>query len=185
MTCVKKIVLWGMSTLTVLVLLFGYRTSTSSSAATAGGTPSAESPVGGGAGATSASGSATSGTGTGDGGAAASGSGPSSTSPRSSAPSPSASSPATTTVTGAAADTRYGPVQVQLTVASRKITAVRVVEYPDSSGRDQRINAEALPVLVRETLAAQSARIDMVSGATYTSDGYVSSLQSALDKAGI
>jgi uncharacterized protein with FMN-binding domain len=76
-------------------------------------------------------------------------------------------------------------VQVQLTVSAGKITAVEVVEYPNSNGKDQQINAQALPMLVKETLSAQSAKIDMVSGATYTSDGYITSLQSALDKAGL
>jgi uncharacterized protein with FMN-binding domain len=76
-------------------------------------------------------------------------------------------------------------VQVQLTVASGKITNVSVVEYPNNNPRDQEINAQALPILVQETLSAQSAHIDMVSGATVTSDGYLQSLQSALDKAGL
>jgi uncharacterized protein with FMN-binding domain len=76
-------------------------------------------------------------------------------------------------------------VQVRITVSGGKVTAVDVVEYPDSNGRDQEINARALPVLVQETLQAQSAKIDMVSGATYTSDGYLTSLQSALDQAGL
>jgi uncharacterized protein with FMN-binding domain len=62
---------------------------------------------------------------------------------------------------------------------------VSVIEYPTSNGKDQQINARALPVLVQETLKAQSADVDMVSGATYTSDGYVTSLQSALDQAGL
>jgi uncharacterized protein with FMN-binding domain len=88
-------------------------------------------------------------------------------------------------VTGDAADTRWGPVQVQLTVTGGTITAVSVVEYPDNNGKDKQINARALPILVRETLKAQSADIDMVSGATVTSDGYVESLQSALDQAGL
>jgi uncharacterized protein with FMN-binding domain len=60
-----------------------------------------------------------------------------------------------------------------------------VIDYPSSNGKDQQINARALPVLVQETLDAQSADIDMVSGATYTSDGYTESLQSALDQAGL
>jgi uncharacterized protein with FMN-binding domain len=76
-------------------------------------------------------------------------------------------------------------VQVQLTVQARRITAVKVVDYPANNRRDEEINARALPVLVKETLSAQSADIDMVSGATVTSDGYVRSLQSALDQAGI
>ena len=76
-------------------------------------------------------------------------------------------------------------MQVQLTVSGGKVTAVDVVEYPNSNGRDQEINAQALPILVKETLSAQSAKIDMVSGATYTSEGYLTSLQSALDQAGL
>jgi uncharacterized protein with FMN-binding domain len=76
-------------------------------------------------------------------------------------------------------------VQVQLSVANGTVTAVSVVEYPDNNGKDKSINARALPILVRETLKAQSAEIDMVSGATVTSEGYLESLQSALDKAGL
>ena len=90
---------------------------------------------------------------------------------------------ATDAVTGSAVDTRWGPVQVRITVAGGRITAVDVVEYPSNNPKDQEINAYALPVLVKETLAAQSADIDMVSGATVTSDGYLQSLQSALDEA--
>jgi uncharacterized protein with FMN-binding domain len=101
------------------------------------------------------------------------------------APAKATTSTYTGTVTGAAADTRWGPVQVRVTVASGKITAVDVVQEPDGNGRDREINADAVPTLVSETLQAQSAQIDMVSGATYTSDGYVTSLQSALDQAGL
>ncbi|WGY04828.1 MULTISPECIES: FMN-binding protein [unclassified Nocardioides] len=89
------------------------------------------------------------------------------------------------TVTGDVAQTRWGPVQVALSVDGGTITAVQVPQYPDGNGHDQEINSRALPVLVRETLAAQSASIDMVSGATVTSTGYRQSLQSALDKAGL
>jgi uncharacterized protein with FMN-binding domain len=88
-------------------------------------------------------------------------------------------------VTGAAADTMYGPVQVRITVRSGKITAAQAVEYPENSPRDQQINAYAIPALNQETVAAGSATIDMVSGATYTSQGYITSLQSALDQAGL
>jgi uncharacterized protein with FMN-binding domain len=86
-------------------------------------------------------------------------------------------------VTGAVAQTRWGPVQVRLKISGGKITAADAVQYPNGNGMDQRINSYALPVLAREVLAAQSANIDLVSGATVTSDGYVSSLQSAIDKA--
>jgi len=88
-------------------------------------------------------------------------------------------------VTGQMVMTRYGPVQVALTTSNGTITGVTVVRYPDSDGRDIEINQHALPILVQETLDAQSASIDMVSGATYTSAGYEESLQSALDQAGL
>ena len=90
-----------------------------------------------------------------------------------------------TTVTGDTAQTRWGPVQVQITVAGGKITDVTPVQYPNGNGRDQEINSYALPVLAQEALAAQSADIDHVSGATVTSDGYVQSLQSAIDQANL
>ena len=168
--------MWLMSTLTVLVLLFGYHTSTSSTAAAAGGNSSVATPYTGST-STPTAGSSSSST---DAGSS------SSSSSSGSATAASPSSAATSgTVTGTAADTRWGPVQVQLTVANGSITNVSVVEYPDSNGRDQEINAQALPILIQETLKAQSANIDMVSGATYTSDGYVTSLQSALDQAGL
>ncbi|MET0229278.1 MAG: FMN-binding protein, partial [Actinomycetes bacterium] len=86
---------------------------------------------------------------------------------------------------GTSADTRWGPVQVQLTVSGGRITAVDVIEYPSGNHKDQEINADAIPTLVDETLTAQNANIDMVSGATVTSDGYRQSLQGALDEAGL
>jgi uncharacterized protein with FMN-binding domain len=91
----------------------------------------------------------------------------------------------TVTVTGSAASTRYGPVEVQVTVTNGKITDVEAVEYPTASARDRSINARAIPELNSETQTAQSAKIDLVSGATYTSRGYITSLQSALDQAGV
>ena len=89
------------------------------------------------------------------------------------------------TFTGAAWPTIYGPVQVQITVKGGKLSAVNAVEYPTETPRDDQINSFAIPELNSEALAAGSAKIDTVSGATYTSGGYVGSLQSALDKAGI
>ena len=65
-----------------------------------------------------------------------------------------------------------------------QISAVDVLQYPQGNRKDQQINAYALPILVQDTLSAQSANIDMVSGATVTSEGYVQSLQAALDEAG-
>lgn len=87
------------------------------------------------------------------------------------------------TYAGDTTRTRYGPVQVQITVSGGKITDAQALQYPDSNGRDQQINAHAIPLLVSETVQGQSAHIQMVSGATYTSDGYTSSLQSAIDQA--
>ncbi len=89
------------------------------------------------------------------------------------------------TVAGPVVQTQWGPVQVQVTTAGRSITDVTVLQHPDGNPQDAAINGYALPVLVRETLDAQSAAIDMVSGATVTSSGYVQSLQAALDKAAL
>ena len=97
----------------------------------------------------------------------------------------STSSGTASAVTGSVASTRWGPVQVSITVTDGKITAVDVPQYPTGNGKDRQINASALPILTKETLSAQSADIDMVSGATVTSEGYVQSLQSALDQAGL
>ena len=89
------------------------------------------------------------------------------------------------TIVGDAAPTRYGDVQVQITVSGDTITDIVAVRYPNSDRRDQMINQYAIPQLISEALAAQSAQIDSVSGATFTSDGFVTSLQSAITKAGL
>jgi uncharacterized protein with FMN-binding domain len=70
-------------------------------------------------------------------------------------------------------------------VKGGKVTAAKAVEYPQDTPRDSQINAFAIPVLDREAASVGSAAIDMVSGATYTSRGYITSLQSALDQAKI
>jgi uncharacterized protein with FMN-binding domain len=90
---------------------------------------------------------------------------------------------ATRTVTGTVANTTYGPMQVQVTLAGTKITKVTVLQRTDTGAESDQIDANAIPQLTSETLAAQSAHIDAVSGATYTSSGYIQSLQSALDQA--
>jgi uncharacterized protein with FMN-binding domain len=87
------------------------------------------------------------------------------------------------TVNGAPADTQYGPVQVQITVQKGRITRAVALEYPQDAQQSRDINSQAIPQLNQETLKAQSAQIDTVSGATYTSGGYQQSLQSALDAA--
>ncbi|MCX5210384.1 FMN-binding protein [Kitasatospora sp. NBC_00240] len=87
------------------------------------------------------------------------------------------------TVTGTAANTRFGPVQVKVTLDGTKITKVEAIQYPTQDRRDQEINSYAVPLLDQEAVDAQSADIDVVSGATFTSQGYTTSLQSALDQA--
>ncbi|GLP72544.1 FMN-binding protein [Streptomyces sp. TUS-ST3] len=87
------------------------------------------------------------------------------------------------TVTGAVSQTQYGPVQVRITVAGGKITNAEAVQAPKGGTSDQK-TALSIPKLNQEVVAAGSADIDSVSGATYTSEGYKKSLQSALDQAG-
>lgn len=186
----KRIVYALMATVTGLVLLFSYRTSVAPETASAlsdvapvssGTTAAAPAPTPSSTATASPSASASSGS-SGSSGSAASGSSSGSTSSGSTGQTPS-SGLRDGTYTGAAANTRYGPVQVQITVSGGSITDVQVPEYPSSNGRDQQINSRALPTLMDETIQAQSAQVDMVSGATYTSTGYRTSLQSALDQA--
>jgi len=153
----RRIALVGMSTLSGLVMVFSYHTSTNSSAAVvaAAGTTSSGTPSGTSSGTTSG--------GTTSGGTTATGS--------------------SGTYTGDAVQTRWGIVQVQVTVANGKITKSEAVQYPNQNPRDQEINAYAVPQLNSEVVAQQSASIDSVSGATVTSNGYTTSLQSALDQA--
>src|SRR3989440_3025613 len=86
---------------------------------------------------------------------------------------------------------RYGSLQVVITVkkttvgkrVTRKVTAVSVPVYPNHSGRSQYISENAIPILRSEALRAQSANVSLISGATYTSEAFASSLQSAILKA--
>jgi major membrane immunogen (membrane-anchored lipoprotein) len=170
----KRITFWLLSTLSVVVLLFGYD---ASSTTTTASPPAIVSGTGGSTGTSSSSsgsssGSSGSGTTSGSSSGSSSGNGGGSTS-------------GSTNVTGAVASTQWGPVQVELTVSGGKITQVDVVQYPSGNPKDQEINDYALPILVQETTDQQSADIDMVSGATVTSVGYIQSLQSALDQANL
>ena len=156
----RRVILAICATAVALVLLLSFKTHTQSSAASsaavAGPAPGSESSEPGGTPAAAAS------------------------------PTGSASAAGTAkTVDGTAWPTVYGPVQVRITVRDGKITAVSAPEYPQETPRDQQINAFAIPQLNAEALAADSASIDAVSGATYTSQGYIASLQSAVDKAGL
>ena len=87
------------------------------------------------------------------------------------------------TVTGSLVQTRFGPVQVQVTIASGKIADITALQLPSDRQRSAEISQVVEPMLRSEALAAQSAQIDLISGATYTSDAYAQSLQSALDQA--
>lgn len=171
----KRITWWAMSTLTLLVLLFSYRTSTEAVAAGGAGasntvamqqnTTTGQSEAG-------STQTTTSGSGTGSG----------STPAASASTSGSAKS---ATYTGTSVDTRWGPVQVRITVAKGKVTSSEAIVYPSENSRDQEINSVAIPTLNSEAMGTTTSSIDMVSGATYTSTGYIQSLQSALDQAHI
>lgn len=100
------------------------------------------------------------------------------------APSRAASAP-TGTFRGAVVQTQYGPVQVAVVVRNGRIDDVRALQLTDRGGRSVAISAAAAPKLRVEALTKQSAHIDTISGATYTSDGYKQSLQAALDRAGL
>ena len=153
----RRITLAVVATAAVLVLLFSYRTSTSGPLA-ASSSPSRAHVVSGG-GSTGATSAAASG------------------------PPPSAAGSGTVVVDGNAEATRYGPVQVEVSIAAGKITAVKAIQYPTDTRLDQEINNQAIPELASQVLSAQNAHIDGVSGATYTTEGYITSLQSALDAA--
>lgn len=91
------------------------------------------------------------------------------------------STPTNKTVTGSVIQTQYGPVQVRAVVSDGKLTEVTPVQLPNDNPHSQQISNFAAPQLRQEALKAGNAHIDIVSGATYTSDGYAQSLQSALN----
>jgi uncharacterized protein with FMN-binding domain len=158
----RRVIFATLSTIVGLIMLLSFKTHTATSAAVA---PSPAVSTPGASPATSNS--------------ATGGAGSATTTPSS------GSGSGTKTITGSAAQTRYGPVQVRITVANGQITSAQAVEYPRESPRDSQINSYAIPRLNQEAAATKSANIDMVSGATYTSDGYISSLQSAMNQAGL
>jgi uncharacterized protein with FMN-binding domain len=97
---------------------------------------------------------------------------------------PTPASTATKTVNGDAVQTRFGPVQVAVTFSGTRITKLNVLQVPQESGRDMEITSYSVPVLTQEVMSSQSANVDTVGGATYTSEGYLQSVQSAIDKLG-
>jgi uncharacterized protein with FMN-binding domain len=99
------------------------------------------------------------------------------------APSPAPAAPAAPrTIDGDPEQTPYGAIQVAVTFSGTTITSTRELQSPNEGGRSGEINSYAAPSLKKEVISAQSARIDTVSGATYTSQGYAQSVQSAIDK---
>lgn len=175
----RRAIVAGTATVSGIVLLLGLKPHGSGSALGASSfSIGSGSSAGAGAAAPTTSAPATGNASSGSGGQSSA----SSAAPKSAPSTPTNSG--TKTVTGDAADTRYGPVQLQVTFSGKKISSINVLEYPTESFRDQQINSYALPILNQEAMSAQSAHIDVVSGATYTSDGYAQSLQSAIDKAG-
>ena len=184
----KRIAYAALATVSGLVLLFSYRTSTGAEIPTANAAaPAASTGASGSASGTGSNSGPESGTGSNtDSSDSASGSGSASGSDATGGTTGSSTTSSGLkdgTFTGDAASTRYGPVQVQVTVSGGRIASVDVVEYPNENPRDRQINQQAVPMLISETTSAQSAQIDMISGATYTSRGYQQSLQSALDQA--
>jgi uncharacterized protein with FMN-binding domain len=177
----RRVILAIICTAVGLVLLLSFKTRGSAGLASSGLTT----PTGqGGTSASPSAASGSSGTSGSSGSSGSSGTSGSGSSGKKSSSS-TASSTASETVAGDVVQTIYGPIQVTITVKDGKITAVNVPEYPDGTMRDEQINSFALPELVQETISANSASIDSVSGASYTSQGYISSLQSAIDKAGL
>jgi uncharacterized protein with FMN-binding domain len=108
---------------------------------------------------------------------------PPATRPLPTSSSPTTTSGATRTVDGDPVDNRYGTVQVRVQLSGNTITDVTPLQMPFDREHSAEISQQAEPYLRQESLQAQSAQIDIVSGATYTSDSYAQSLQSALDKA--
>jgi uncharacterized protein with FMN-binding domain len=169
----RRITLWFVSTVAVLVLLFSYHTSTSGPAAP----PAAHAPADDAPGIVSGPGGSTPAP------------TPTSGEDDGATPTPGATSapntPSTkdTVVNGTVADTRWGPVQVRVRISGGRITDVSTLRLPSGNRTDRDINNYAVPLLRQEVLTAQSANIDTVSGATVTSNGYRESLQAALDAA--
>ena len=176
----RRIAIALMSTVSGLVLLFSYHTSLgpgdNTAVAQTGDDGTSSAPDDG-----TANG-AGDGTGAGDGSASAS----ASPSPTQGDQNGQPSQPAqgvSGTFTGNRVQTQWGPVRVRIVVAKNKIVKAVALEYPTENHHDEEINSWAIPQLQDATVQANGAHIDALSGATVTSQGYLTSLQSALDKA--
>lgn len=174
----RRIVLAVAGTITGLVLVLGYPTSLNRSTTVAATGAAAEGTTDSGAssgqddtGGSSGSGSESSGSGSGSSDSGSSGT--------------AGSSSVSGTFTGASVQTRYGAVQVEIVVVDGAVTSADAIRYPDRDHESAQINSWAVPALNDEVVSAQSADISMISGATVTSTGYLTSLQSAFDQAGL
>lgn len=187
----KRIVIAAMSTLSAVVLVLLYPTSTNRPAhsVSAGGSGATGTTSGASAGVTTSGAASGTTSGTTTGAAAGTGttdtSGTAATDPSATTTTPAAAAPAgpTGTFDGAEVNTRWGVVQVEIVVENGVITSADAIQHPSGERESEQINSFAVPQLNSEVVAAQSASIDMVSGATVTSRGYLTSLQDAIDQA--
>lgn len=169
----RKIITGLMGTISGVALLFSYHTSTATQAATVAARATEDSQ----------SAATTPNAAESQGSSSSSSSGSTASEPSPSGQATESTAGVSGTFTGDAVQTRYGAVQVEITVQDGVITSSAAIQYPNRDRHDQQINSYAVPVLNAEAVDAQSAHIDAVSGATYTSVGYVRSLQSAIDEA--
>ena len=176
---VSRLVGAGLATLAGVVAVFLYPTSTNQPAPGHDTVAGPAGPTSGSSGGSGSQQSAANGTSSGSGSSA----GSSSTGSSSGGSGSSSGSNASGTFTGDVEQTRWGPVQVKITVAGGKVTAADAVRYPDGNGRDYQINSYAIPALNQEAVGTTTGKIDAISGATVTSGGYIASLQSAIDQA--
>lgn len=156
----QRIILWLASTIASLVLLFGYSTSTAGTASMVQAAPAIPGPQA------------------------------SATPTTPATPTPEPLTPAkkavpSKTYTGKAVDTRYGPVQVEITTEGESVTDVKALQMPWSNGEDKAINGRAVPELNAQVVDGNPHTVHTVSGASYTSPAYIDSLQSALDQANL
>jgi uncharacterized protein with FMN-binding domain len=186
----RRIVVWVVGTMAGLVLLFSYHTSTEGQVVTTAATGAAAAGVVTGGGSTPGSSSTSTAA---PAPTAAPPRGPDPTTPPTSAPhttAPPATAPPTTVprnlvVNGQAYQTRWGIVQVQVTISGGRVADVTPISLTAGNRHDQAVNAVAVPILRQQAIATNSANLDTISGATITSTGYIMSLQSALDAANL
>jgi hypothetical protein len=171
----RRAVLAFGSTVAGLILLLSFRSHTA--------TPASAGVSAAGTSSKSSAGAAGNGSSGGSGGGSMAGSAAPSASPSAAGGGTGGTTAGGKVVTGEVVNGPYGPSQVAITLSGGKITKVTVLQHTDDGENSQQIDGNALPKLTTETLTAQSAKIDAVSGASYTSAGYIKSLQSALDKA--